>query len=328
MGKMRIPKAKVVLAFSFEGIVNNGARECAFTSFNAHRALRLSQAISGEKFFDRHLKPEEFNSPAVQKSLQVRAFMALRPLVKDAEDYLTIMQLIELYPEECRELLGRKVGAVAFFQREFEKLKSASAQARVSFKEEFYLQREGQKTANFKEWLSLQSPFKGIIRELRKLQGLRALENGKAKGFVLSFVSSKDEASIMQLCSLYSELGHLAPGEVSTSITGADLQSMGTCLISPERVIGKETSTDKVEQVRIIAERGGVPLSHIWRLNDRLDTGEIHALRNAGVNNNFVVTGGYAFPGDYSRAPKSKAVVVEKETLAYSLSRYATEHGF
>ena len=41
------PKFKIVIASSFEGIVNNGATECALTSFNAYNKM-----FGDGKFFD------------------------------------------------------------------------------------------------------------------------------------------------------------------------------------------------------------------------------------------------------------------------------------
>ena len=88
-----IPKTKIVVASSFEGIVNDGAPECGLTSFNAYQQMEEGKG----RYFGRVVEPADFHE--INDSKEMRAFLALRPVVELAEDYLTVIELIKMYPD-------------------------------------------------------------------------------------------------------------------------------------------------------------------------------------------------------------------------------------
>jgi len=325
-----LPQKKIVIASSFEGVVNNGAKECGVVSLAAYRKMVKEGQI---KDSDALLKHSE--------SKIMSTFLALRPLVAVAEDYLTVLQMIgRLYPYQTVRLIeGRDLKIVKFVGEMFEDFKSQTAKERALFKTEFYAERKNRQESNYKAWLNLQEPFSETIGQFRLLNELKTFDEktvAQTGGFKLYYVTSKDEASTYQLCTVYGEFGRFQPGEVSDSIFtpgenyAALFESMKTCLIRRDCIIGKETveNVDKLVQMKMVAEKENVTPADVWRLQDRYDKGEFETLKAAGFVHQFVVTGGYAFPTDYAKAREDGIVVVERGLLAQSLSGYARENGF
>ena len=324
-----VPQKKIVIASSFEGVVNNGAKECGVVSLAAYRKMVKEGHI---KDTDALLKHSE--------NWIMATFLALRPLVAVAEDYLTVMQIIgRLYPDQTRRLVeDRDVSMVKFVGEMFEYIKSQTAKERAIFKTEFYAERKNRQESNYKAWLNLQKPFSETIEQFRKLNELKMFDEKTAvqtSGFKLYYVTSKDEASTYQLCTVYGEFGRFQPGEVSDSIftPGEDyaalFESMKTCLIRRDCIIGKETveNVDKLVQMKMVAEKENISPAQVWRLQDRYDKNEFETLKTAGFTHQFVVTGGYAFPTDYANARDDGIVVVERGLMAQTLSDYARENG-
>ena len=335
--KIYIPKNRVVVASSFEGVVNNGAKECCLVSLNARERMRHNKALDGASF-GKILSPGEFQSIPVQGSYVVKAFLALRPLVAVAEDYLKVLELIERYPNEANGLASGvdKERNICFFTNEFQSLESEPKHK--AFKEEFYRERKAMQEANYREWLSLQEPYAETIAQLREISmHKKANRSGVYKGFVLSYVTSKDEKTTFELCNAWVELGHLLSREVD-SFSEPDplkdwagfLSRLNNCLIARERIIGLESvpNADKVEQMKIIAAREEVPPNQIIRINDRYDERETNSLILNGFTHNVIVTGGYAFPGDYAKAIREGIPVLKRSNLAQELLNYAKKHNF
>lgn len=222
-----VPKKKIAIASSFEGVVNNGAAECAFVSLNAQRRMIGRGELPGfAGFFKQQLSVGEFNKKNgevhprdwIKGSIPVRAFLALRPLVAVAGDYLNVLQITE----KCRESAFVLVAShemdsrmVDFFSRQFADMKSKTGKEREIFEREFYAVRKETQDRNYKEWLSLQGPFPHTIEQMRILNSLKSAQGNDFSGFVLYFVTSKDEQSTYQLCNVYGEMGFLREGEIS-----------------------------------------------------------------------------------------------------------------
>ena len=82
------PRGIVAIGSSFEGILNNGARECGLTTFNAEK--RIPDGV--EVYSSTPISARDF--PSMANDYHVQGFLALRPLVEKAEDYHTVMELI------------------------------------------------------------------------------------------------------------------------------------------------------------------------------------------------------------------------------------------
>ena len=87
MTALYVPNAKIAVASSFEGVVNNGKIECTWTSFNA------DQYSNPGALFGRRLSWPEFQE--LMSTTPVQAHLALRPLVANASDYQILLRVIE-----------------------------------------------------------------------------------------------------------------------------------------------------------------------------------------------------------------------------------------
>ncbi len=329
MNRLYSPKFKIAVASSFEGIVNNGATECALTSFNAYKNMTEGQG----KFFDKLIEPENFHG--IRNHEYVQAFLALRPLVGVAEDYLTVLEVIDSSPEEIRYMLEHPNEETSYTKLidKFNDLK-VNIELRERFgkgnESKFYRERARMRDNNLKNWLATQEPYKDSIEEFRKMIRTQKrdpnVENVYKKvlsGFVPWFATSKDEYSTKLLCEIYTDLERVPSDFTSDS---PDV----SCVINNERLIGKETvpDRDKIKQLKIVAEREGLPHSQVWRLNDTYKTSDELGLRDAGFHNQFIVPG-YMFPHDIEKAKNDKsAIVLERNNFASQLAQYAKEWGF
>ncbi|MFH1222054.1 MAG: hypothetical protein V1492_03140 [Candidatus Micrarchaeota archaeon] len=354
------PQKKIVVALSFEGVLNNGVKECAFVSLNAYKRMidngQIRSVITKGGFFRKILEPDEFIKnpvnplkPAIKDSAIVAAFVALRPLVAVAEDYYTVLQVINVN-HEMAVLLGspKNIDVYRYFIDKFEALKSwqSTAEERQIFKKEFYAERERIKQVSYEKWLSLQEPYKETIEQLRALAKTREFESGElARGFELYYLSAKDEGSIKELCNFYTKFGHLLDIEVGQERGAAGigenvqvevlraefLQRLSNCIVHPDHIIGlkKNPGGDKLLGMKGITEEQGVPPAQVWNVNDRLEKPEeIKRLKDAGFVNQFILTGGYAFPWEYDEAPRYGVHVLQRPHMAVILSTIAGLAGF
>jgi hypothetical protein len=316
------PKAKIAVASSFEGIVNNGATECALTSFNAYHQMPEGEG----KFFGRVIEPGEFVSQKLANHKYVRAFLALRPLVGVAEDYLTVMEVIDSSPEGVEYMLNHPNEERAYTQliEKFKDFKgNADVRQRFGFGEDsaFYKERKRMQAADRSAWMGTQEPYQDAINQFRKLINTQQrvddsdVYKAVVSGFVPWFATSKDEYSTQLLCEIYTEMERVPE----------DFTKGPTCVISNERIIGKDAvpDRDKVKQLKIIAEKEDVPHSQVWRLNDMYRAEKDLELRDAGFHNQFIVPG-YMFPHDVQKAREDKdSIVLERDNFAAQLGEYA-----
>ncbi len=313
------PESKIVVALSFEGLVNDGVTECGLTASNAWGAVE-----PGRHLFGRTVEAEEVGIVAETREMQ--AFHRLRPVVEVAEDYLTVERIIAENPALVDALLANTTEeTVAPLAEKFEADKSVTTELRAAFKKAFYAERTRAQGRNYQAWLAAQSPFPDAVEELRLMRDTWATEQDGDKvyvvaGFVPVFATSKDEKSTWELCTFYGSQGRLRQEDIGEGIR---------CVITKGRIIGKETTTDKIDQLRQFAGREEVPYSQVWRVNDRVDPKQQAALARAGFGYQFFVEGGYAFPHEARKAREDPhLVVVPRRGLAVALGQYAKKLNF
>ncbi len=314
------PKHRIAMASSFEGVVNDGARECALVALNAYHN-QDPKAFYGEK-----LSAAEFNEWCVYSPF-VKAFLALRPLVEVAEDYRTVLDLIKTYQSEALNLVSDPGDAHAYtlLEKRFNRLKQRTAAQRDEFgkgKESlFYKERASLQRADYDAWLNTQAPFEDTLPQFRLLVDTQTWDGDNAvSGFFPRFATSKDEESTRALCDFYARVRKLDP---------SDVEGM-KCLIPIDGIIGMETvpSRNKVDQLKVIADRLEVPRSRVWRINDRYDQRQQEELYDAGFAYQFFLPG-YAAPSEIERAKSDKMVrLLDRKRFAGQLAAYAEEWGF
>ncbi len=305
------PKVTIPVASSFEGVVNDGAPECGLVSWNAY-----------PNFFGHRYETDAFGYLRAQEAF--KAFLKLRPLVEVASDYMAILKMINKYERQARELAkhGAPQEAYRFFINNFvDTAVEIGAEQLAGFDRRFYAERKRLQNFDYDAWLGLQSLMPGSMEQFRLLHDTAEYESPESvrvtRGFVPWFATAKDEESTHALCLFYSTSGALKPQDV----TGE------RCVMPRKRIIGKERTRVKNEQLKRIAEEEDVRREQVFYVNDRFDR-EHAELREAGFPHQFIVTGGYAFPWEYDEAQQAGIVVVKREELAYSLGEYAKEKGF
>ena len=319
-----IPKGKIAVASSFEGIVNDGCPECFLTSINAYSGMEEGKG----KFYNKVIEPEDFGE--ARKGREMKAFRRLRPIVELAEDYVTILETIHSNPELIEELLNDPDNWEIYepILEKFFHRRAESDDLRARFKEEFYDERKRMQDRDFREWVKTQGPFEGMIPQYKLLVETQKKNDDPdpyssiESGFVPWFATSKDEASTFSLCSFYAAVGLIDEEDVGS-------EDSDMCVIKRDRIIGKERTRDKIEQLKMIADKEGVPRSNVWRLNDRYDKDQQLRLRDEGFPYQFLIKGGYAFPHDVAAADEDSFIIVmERDEFAKRLSQYAEKWGF
>ncbi|MBI4176439.1 MAG: hypothetical protein HY518_04490 [Candidatus Aenigmarchaeota archaeon] len=318
-----IPKSRIALASSFEGIINDGAGECGLTSSNA------AHGMGEASLFKRIVEPGEF--PSVKDSREMRAFLQLRPLVKVAEEYFVVLKAIERHPERIDELVAypKEEGLYIPFLAAFREIKEGYQESdkvwkdpAKSFAAAFKAERDRMKQADYRGWLDTQSPFPDSIAELRYLIRTQYWQNGElVSGFIPYFATTKPGDDVWDLCKFYSSVQKLDPDEVAEEPTNK-------CLITQQRIIGREVSTDTLVQMENITSREDIPREQAWRVDDRYAPEGIEKLWSGGFVNQFIVPG-YVFPWDVEMAAKDPKVrLLERKGFAKALGRAAEELGF
>ena len=322
------PKSKIAIASSFEGIVNDGAPECALVSFNAY------QEQEPGSFFGRKLTAAEFNAQ-YRDDVRVRSFLALRPMVEVAEDYHTIIALIDMYRSDVGRLAANPADTEAyhFFVEKARAIRFSPVhdRNRNEFGSKdglFYKERKALQDADYNAWLNMQAPFDDTLPQFRALVDTQTRVAGAPtpytavrSGLVPWFATSKDEASAYALCQFYAKVMKLDPGDVGEDGTQ-------TCMITRDRIIGLEHTRDKVEQMKIISREEDIPRTQVWRLNDRYDPKQQQQLFDNGFVVQFFLPG-YAAPHEIEAAKSDKLVrTLDRQHFAEQLAAYAEQWGF
>lgn len=176
-----------------------------------------------ESFVVAHQVYEKMGGGIPSTPVVEEKFRRGRFLCRDAEDFYTLLRFIEENP-------AKDPGLVT--EEEFHPLRKQEARQRAVFEKEFYRARSLMKQEEYERWCSLQSPYPGVIEEVKELQ----------RSFARVVISTnKDEDSVRRL---------LSPHDL-------DLD-----------VVSKEVSTDKSVQVRRISSAYKVPLNQIIFVDD------------------------------------------------------------
>ncbi|GEM_PF-1345197 len=322
------PNTKIVVALSFEGFLNDGVTECGLTSSNAWNAVEPGRYLFGV------VPVEAEDVDLVRGTREMKAFHLLRPLVEVAADYLNVMRVIEAHPDLVDTMLANP--SPETFDPLVERFKAdvtTTEEARERFGAKkvgaFYAERTRAQERNYDAWQATQAPFMDAVEELRLMRGTWTFEGSTLEGnpfgevvagLVPVFATSKDEKSTLQLCKTYSNRAALEVGEVGEEVG---------CILGPRKIIGSETTTDKVKQLSEFSRRENVPYGNVWRVNDRFDQKQQGALAKAGFAYQFFVKGGYAFPHEAKQAEgDSHLVVVPRKGLAVALGNYARQCNF
>ncbi|MFC2143343.1 hypothetical protein ACFLQN_03005 [Candidatus Aenigmatarchaeota archaeon] len=310
---------RIAIASSFEGIINNGASECALTSLNAYHRQDPTA------FAGRTLTPEDFKT--YRDSPVVQGFLALRPLVEIAEDYRTVLDIIARHPEEVEALVADPHNTTLYhsLSERFDTIKTQTEKEREAFgrgKESlFYTERAALKKADLAAWMGTQGVFPDTLPQFRLLVNTQQWEGSEPiSGFYPRFATSKDEATAHTLCSIYTQTDRLRPDDVEGE----------RCLIPRDGIIGMETVPDrnKVTQLDEIGRRLSVPRTQVWRLNDMYNPPQQAELNAAGFTNQFFLPG-YTSPVEIGQAREDPHVkILDRRTFAHQLAEYAREWGF
>lgn len=322
------PKVKIAIASSFEGIVNDGAPECALTSFNAYHNMEP------RAFFGRRLTSREFSSE-YRGHPWVRAFLAVRPMVEVAEDYGTVLDVMlhpagRIYAERLAEN-PHDTRAYLGFEELFNKLKERT-DWRTAFgtgkQSHFYKERTALKQADLDGWRKTQEPFDDVLPQFRALIDTQTripdaphAYAAVSAGFAPWFATSKDEASTFDLCMFYAKILRLDPSDIGEDGTQV-------CMITRDRIIGLEHTRDKAEQMKIISKEEGIHMGQVWRLNDRYDPKQQEKLYEEGVVYQFLLPG-YAAQHEIEKSRKDKFVrLLDRRHFAEQLAAYAEQWFF
>ncbi|MBU1135320.1 MAG: hypothetical protein V1693_04175 [Nanoarchaeota archaeon] len=343
------PNSVIAIASSFEGIFNNGAQECALTTFNAYRTVPNKSKEFIQKYEDSEkieeklasidncnvykilsgeiIEPENFNE--YKGNDEVRAFLALRPLVKKAFEYFFVIDAIRTNTREAQNILNdpNDIDSYDVLIETFNRINnSTSPELKKALDTRFYTERKRMQKTNYDGWLGTQEPFEDTINEMIKLTKTWELDEDKniISGFIPRFATSKDEGSTYDLCTFYVKMKKL--GEEFVSDEGAV-----RCIIPKDGIIGKETipSREDVERMDYIADDLGLPKEQVWRMDDRYDPDDIEKLNEAGYEH-IILTRGYTFPHDFEKANNDDRILVieNRGEMAKKLGEYAEEHGF
>lgn len=331
------PKSKVAVASSFEGIVNNGAPECALVSFNAYQQMPEGKG----KFFGKVIEADEFSN--IRNDRYVQAFLALRPDVTIAEDYGTVLQVLEgASDSEINQMLNHPDDEDSYraLRDKFDELKGQTADFRATFgsrdelagggKSAFYKERARLQEKDINAWMATQEPYEDAIGQFRLMIGTQEMDGNAPdayqaviSGFVPWFATSKDVSSTYLLCKIYSQTGKLAADDIAKDGTKV-------CVISMDRIVGREQFPDeknklqlRIKQLRYVAEKEGLRHTDVWRVEDRYDPKEQQALRDEGFPIQFIVPG-YIYPFDLAKAKKNPNVaLLGRGNFGFDIAEYA-----
>ncbi len=315
-----IPKNKIVLAFSFEGIVNDGATECALVAYNAYQNIKPGMGLDG-----RVVEPREFDEYVDRD--EIKGFLSLRPLINKAYEYFFVIDTLKERPEEAERVVYNPTDIEAFdvLIETFREIDSKTPDEQKKMLDDaFYKERKRMQNSDYEAWLNVQRPFPESIAQLRYLVRTQMFddEGNVVSGFVPWYATSKDEASTFSLCENYAKHRKLDPDDIEADLTG--------CTIPRKRILGRERvpSRNEIERLNMIAEIEDVYPEMVWRINDRYDSEAQERLFNAGYKHQFLVPG-YTFPHDFENAKKDDRIIVieNREEMARDIGKYAQKLG-
>lgn len=151
-----------VLAVDYDGVIVDSVMDSLFVSHNAYLKLFGSdqrQQFGGERF--------TFQSwPDIQKKYkkEILYYRYLRPYIRGATDYGLIQKLME-------------EGKIIHNQQEFDHYRGTVQFDFQDFHDAFYQERKRLQKQNFEGWLSLEPPYKEVIRGIHQFvqEGIKVM---------------------------------------------------------------------------------------------------------------------------------------------------------
>ncbi len=245
-----------VIAFDFDGVIADSENECYLISLPAFRQL-------GETIGDTKRIREQFRKA--------------RPYVKHADDYYTILTILQNPKADFDRI------SFSTFAAEMRK----NAKRGKEFHRRFYEER-GKLQRNMKQWISLNPPFEGMPKIIRKLM----------KEFTIVIVTAKDKKATQLL-----------------------LKSYGLN-INEENILPKEFSMDKKDHMKFISKKFGAHLDEIVFIEDNL--GQLLNIKGLGVKM-VMVDWGYSTKQQRDKAKSLGIKVVTKKKFEEVIKQTADE---
>jgi hypothetical protein len=272
-----------------------------------------------------------------RNSIVVKAFLIMRPMVEKAGEYHTVLEMIRRYPAETLALIADPDSEekYSFFEEKFKEIKAEPENDEIRYKfgdnkdsNLFNNERKRLIAEDINGWYDSQQPFEQTIPQFRYLVQTQKRDDSAGNaydavvsGFAPWFATSKDDASAHALCVFYANVMKLDP-DVDIG------NGRRVCMIPRERIIGKERTTNKIEQMKEIARLEDIPYSQVWRLNDRYDPKQQIELYRVGFTNQFFLPG-YATKHEIERSKSDPFVrLLDKERFAEQLGEFAEQWRF
>lgn len=142
-----------VLAVDYDGVIVDSVMDSLFVSYNAY--LRLFGSSKRKQFGG---KLFTFNNwPMILKKYkkEIQYYRSLRPYIRGATDYGLIQKLME----EGKEIHN---------QQEFDQYRETIQFDFQNYHDAFYQERKRLQQEDFEGWLSLQPPYKEVIKGIQQ----------------------------------------------------------------------------------------------------------------------------------------------------------------
>ena len=151
-----------VLAVDYDGVIVDSVMDSLFVSHNAY--LRLLGSDSRKKFGGKLFTFQNWNNIRKKYEKEIRYYRSLRPYIRGATDYGLIQKLME----EEKKIQN---------QQEFDNYRDTVQFEFQGFHDAFYQERKRLQKESFEGWLSLQPPYKEVIRGINKFiqEGIKVL---------------------------------------------------------------------------------------------------------------------------------------------------------
>jgi phosphoglycolate phosphatase-like HAD superfamily hydrolase len=257
-----------VLAVDYDGVIVDSVMDSLFVSHNAY--LRLLGSANRQKFGGQLFTFQ--NWPIIQQkySKEIQYYRSLRPYIRGATDYGLIQKLMEE---------GKHIQS----QREFDQHRETVQFDFKKFDDAFYQERKRLQQENFKGWLSLEPPYKEVIRCIHQFvqEGMK----------VMIATSNRRE----YIARAFQPLYHDVP-------------------IEPEDILDNRFGEDKSSQMHHICDKYGVDYQDIYFVDDQL--AHLEQTRDLGIH---VFLAGWSYAtGKQKKDARAQGIpVMEREEEFY-----------
>jgi len=259
-----------VLAIDYDGVIVDSVLDSLFVSHNAYLKL-----FGNEKRKQFGGKPFTFqNWPTIlQKySKEIEYYRSLRPYIRDAIDYGLIQKLMEN---------GKNIQS----QIEFDKYRKTDRFGLEKFYDAFFKERKKLQEEDFEGWLSLEPPYEGVIKGIRKFvkEGIK----------VMVATSNRTEFIFQVFHPLYYDIP-----------------------VKYEDILDFNFGEDKSKQIQYIHEKFKVNLKDIYFMDDQL--AHLEQTRSLGISV-FLAGWSYATIQQKGRAKIEGIPVINRSEDFYSI---------